>query len=147
MDMFNSRGIHNYRIVSAILILAFILSAAFSVSSAAGTETGKIVNCESFINVRSGPGSSYAKLGTAAKGSVYTVTGRSGSWYQIDYNGRTGYVYSGYISITSQTAPQENTVPDLSARSSTVQAQSTSEADPGQGILKSARLPKARCTR
>lgn len=71
--------------------------------SVADTGIGQIVNCNTAVNVRSGPGTGYAKLGTAPKGAVYTVTGKSGSYYAIDFGGRTGYVYSAYISLTNNT--------------------------------------------
>ncbi len=69
---------------------------------AAGAVTssqGKIVNCTSYVNVRSGPGTSYAKIGTAPKGAIYSITGKTGSWYKISFNGKTGYVYASYISV------------------------------------------------
>ncbi len=65
------------------------------------SQTGKIVNCTTSVNVRSGPGTSYSRLGVALKGAVYPVKGNSGSFYAIEYNGRTGYVSASYISVTS----------------------------------------------
>jgi hypothetical protein len=47
-------------------------------------------------NVRSGPGTSYTVLGTAAAGSIYPVTAVNAQrdWWQIDYMGQTGWVYA-----------------------------------------------------
>lgn len=47
-------------------------------------------------NVRSGPGTSYTVLGTAAAGSIYPVTAVSAQrdWWQIDFMGQTGWVYA-----------------------------------------------------
>lgn len=56
-----------------------------------------IVSCASSLNVRSGPGSSYKKLGTLKNGANVTVTGESGTWYIIDFGGKTGYVAKSYI--------------------------------------------------
>ena len=67
--------------------------------------TGKVVNCTTSVNVRSGPGTGYAILGSAKKGATYTVTGQSGSWYKIDYNGKTGYISSTYLSVSGTTNP------------------------------------------
>ena len=53
-------------------------------------QTGTVVNCTSGVNVRSGPGTSYSIIGTAPKGATYTVTGQSGSWYKINFGGKTG---------------------------------------------------------
>lgn len=60
---------------------------------------GKVVNCTYDVNVRSGPGGSYSKLGTAPKDAVYAVAGQTGDWYRIIYNGLTAYIYSGYLSV------------------------------------------------
>lgn len=52
------------------------------------------------VNVRSGPGTNYTKLGVAKAGETLTVTGiTSGNWYQISFNGETGYVAGNFISI------------------------------------------------
>ncbi len=74
---------------------------AVPTNSATSTQTGKIANCTSGVNVRSGPGSGYAKLGIAPKGSLYPILGKSGSYYIIPFNGTKGYVYSSYISVIS----------------------------------------------
>ncbi len=46
----------------------------------------------SSLNVRSGPGTSYSRIGSLTRGSV-TVRSVSGDWAQIDYAGRTGYLH------------------------------------------------------
>jgi uncharacterized protein YraI len=50
----------------------------------------------SFVNLRSGPGTTFALLGTLNQGGSYTVTGRNadGRWYQIINNGSTVWVFS-----------------------------------------------------
>ena len=51
------------------------------------------------VNVRSGAGSSYSKLGVLATGEKVKVIGESNGWYQIDYNGNiNAFVYSTYLS-------------------------------------------------
>lgn len=52
------------------------------------------------LNVRSGAGTSYAKLGLLKKGTAVTVTGEGGGWYKIKYNNKTAYVSKVYISKT-----------------------------------------------
>ena len=47
----------------------------------------------SSLNVRSGPGTSYSRIGSLTRGSVATVRSVSGDWAQIDYAGRTGYLH------------------------------------------------------
>ena len=55
----------------------------------------------STLNIRSGPGSSYAKLGVLANGAVVSIIqkGTPGGWHKIWYNNREGYVYADYIKL------------------------------------------------
>jgi len=51
------------------------------------------------LNVRSGAGTGYTKIGTVTKGETVIVLSTSGSWSQILYDGiKTGYVSSQYLS-------------------------------------------------
>lgn len=51
------------------------------------------------LNVRSGAGTSYSKLGTLSKGETVIVLSSSGSWSRVLYHGtHTGYVNSQYLS-------------------------------------------------
>ena len=51
------------------------------------------------LNVRTGPGTGYAKTGSVAKGQTVLVLSASGDWSRILYNGnKTGYVSSRYLS-------------------------------------------------
>lgn len=51
------------------------------------------------LNVRSGAGTSYKKVGSVAKGETVIVLSSSGSWSRILYHGtKTGYVSSQYLS-------------------------------------------------
>lgn len=60
------------------------------------------------LNVRSGAGTSYSKLGTLAKGSTVRVLGSSNGWSKINYNGRTGYVSSQYLQKSNSSAGTSN---------------------------------------
>ncbi|SCH07312.1 SH3 domain-containing protein [Romboutsia sp. 1001713B170207_170306_H8] len=60
----------------------------------------KIVNTDS-LNVRSGPSTSYSKLGTLSKGSKVEVISESNGWSKITYNGKEAYVSSMYLSDAS----------------------------------------------
>ncbi|MGG0454041.1 SH3 domain-containing protein [Priestia megaterium] len=59
----------------------------------------------STLNVRSGAGTSYASIGSVTKGQKLSVVSKSGSWYKINYNGRTGYVSSDYVQSSGTTTP------------------------------------------
>ena len=71
----------------------------------------KEVNTNS-LNVRSGPGTNYSKLGSLSKGSKVEVISESNGWSKINYNGKEAYVSSQYLSkvtinkpSTPETAP------------------------------------------
>lgn len=51
------------------------------------------------VNVRSGPGTDYEKLGTLSINQEVTVTGqdKETGWYQIEYNGTTAFVSDSYL--------------------------------------------------
>ena len=49
------------------------------------------------VNVRKGAGTKYASLGKLKKGQALTVKKKSGQWYQITFNGKTGYVADWYV--------------------------------------------------
>ncbi|GAB4563896.1 MAG: hypothetical protein Kow0047_13190 [Anaerolineae bacterium] len=48
------------------------------------------------MNVRAGPGTNYPIIGAARAGQTFLITGKNpqGDWWQIDYNGRTGWLYA-----------------------------------------------------
>ena len=68
------------------------------------TYTGEVVNCNAFVNVRKAADASSALLGTAEKGSIFTVTAANcaDGWHQIDYNGKTAYISSSYLRLTAK---------------------------------------------
>lgn len=63
------------------------------------------------LNVRSGAGTGYASIGKLINGQAVSVTKDLGNgWYQISYNGRTGYVSKQYVVKTAVKAAAEFTV-------------------------------------
>ena len=60
----------------------------------------------STLNVRSGAGTNYASIGSVTKGQKLSVVSKSGSWYKINYNGRTGYVSSDYVQASATASPK-----------------------------------------
>jgi uncharacterized protein YvpB len=50
------------------------------------------------LNVRSGPGTNYARIGRLVQGTKINVIQKtSAGWYRISYNGKTGYVSGQYV--------------------------------------------------
>ncbi len=55
--------------------------------------------------IRSGSGTSAAKIGTATPGEKYELLGQVGSWYKINYKGKPGFVYYWFVQQGSLPAP------------------------------------------
>ncbi len=51
------------------------------------------------LNVRKGPGTSHAILGSVKEGQKYVVVLSTGGWRLIDFDGRSGWVYGDYVSL------------------------------------------------
>ena len=49
------------------------------------------------VNIRSGPGTEYQSIGSVSSGTTLTITGKSDNWYQVDYNGRKGYIIEDFV--------------------------------------------------
>ena len=64
------------------------------------TGTTKYVSASVGLNVRSGAGTSYSKLGKLEYKEKVTVLSTSNGWSKINYNGKTGYVDSSYLQST-----------------------------------------------
>lgn len=76
-----------------------------TVTSVSNTK-GTVSAGGSTLFVRSGPGTSYSKLGYLASGKTFTIKGKAQDisgvwWYTLDYNGKTGYVSSQYVKTTT----------------------------------------------
>ena len=73
------------------------------------TGTTKYVSASVGLNVRSGAGTSYSKLGKLEYKEKVTVLSTSNGWSKINYNGKTGYVDSSYLKSTVPGSTNENT--------------------------------------
>ena len=67
------------------------------------TMTGTVT--ASALNMRSGPSTSYARVELLPNGTSVTITETSGTgsnqWGKTTYNGTTGWIFMGYVNITS----------------------------------------------
>ena len=74
----------------------YVISVEQARPTATLTSLTSWVTIDTPVNVREGPGTNYAVIGTAAAGEWYVITGKSpglGDWWQISYGNRTGWVY------------------------------------------------------
>lgn len=58
--------------------------------------SGKIT-VTSEANLREGPSTNDTILGVAQAGAELTVTGKTGSWYRVEYEGRTAYIHANLV--------------------------------------------------
>ena len=66
------------------------------------------------LNVRSGAGTGYAKIGSLTKGDQVVILSQSGGWSRILYHGsKTGWVSSQYLSSSTTYAPVSLSVPSF----------------------------------
>ena len=70
-----------------------------SSNSCTSTTTKTGIVTASSLNIRSGAGTSYKKVGEIKKGTKVTVLKKSGSWYQIKYSTITGWVSAEYLDV------------------------------------------------
>jgi N-acetylmuramoyl-L-alanine amidase len=79
------------------LLVARGLNTAFRVVSKLEPSGEKVVNTAA-LNVRSGPGTSYNRVGQVYYGNKVTIYQTSGDWANISYGSLKGYVHKAYLS-------------------------------------------------
>lgn len=90
------------RIISFVLCFVMLTACLYTGTNAfaeSPTHTGTVTNVNSSLNVRSGPGTSYDKIGSLSNNStveIYGGTAQNG-WYKIKYGTGVGYVSADYI--------------------------------------------------
>ena len=70
------------------------------------------VTVSEVLNVRSGPSTSYDKIGTLKANTKIEILGTSNGWYKIDFNGKEGYVSPAYVALNALEKGIENVVFD-----------------------------------
>lgn len=82
-------------------------SSSSSTSQSSGTT--KYVNATVGLNVRTGPSTSYSKIGKLDYREKVTVLSTSNGWSKINYNGKTGYVDSSYLQSSKPSSSSSST--------------------------------------
>jgi uncharacterized protein YraI len=120
----------------AFLILSILLLTALVVPVMAQTPAptpGSVADSDFFVeafrrvNVRSGPGIRYTRIGGLSAGDTADITGRAdetNSWLRIDFNGQEGWVSITVIEVTGDpvTAPVVEPGPNAVLRTTAAQA-------------------------
>ena len=90
----------NYNGQKAYVSSDYVKAAGSSNTTAASGYVTATAN----VNVRSGPGTGYSKLGVLSKGATVAKLGTSGSWTIINYNGTKAYVSTDYLKAASSSS-------------------------------------------
>jgi len=64
-----------------------------------------VVNCQNNVNVRKAPSKDSEIIGVAKKGDKLTIIPQDtyiDNWYQVEYNGQTGYIHADYLDIEAK---------------------------------------------
>ena len=77
-----------------------------SAATAENAELGYGTVTGSGVNLRSGPGTGYNRIATAAYGEKCYIIGLNQGWYKVLYNSKTCYIRSDFLSLTE--IPYEN---------------------------------------
>lgn len=141
----NHRRKSGFTIAIMIIFTVFFVFSTLNIEPVYGTgETAQVTATQ--LNVRSGAGTGYAKIGSLTKGKTFTVTGTakdsSGvTWYRLNYNSKNGYVSSKYVNI------KQNTVTPVSGMQGTVNTAKDPliiRSGPGTGYSKLGTLAKGK---
>lgn len=85
-------------------VTASYVSAGASTPTDGGTTTTPtkvtITNCNSYVNVRKGAGTSTEKIGTAALNSVYPYLATDGDWIKVTYNNDVAYIHKDFCLLS-----------------------------------------------
>jgi len=64
-------------------------------------KTATIVNSKyDKVHIRAKASKSGTRLGWAANGDTFTVQGKTGNWWKVDYKGKTAYIHKNYVKIS-----------------------------------------------
>lgn len=106
--------------------------AAKAQPSYAITEISKIMYVIKSVNVRSGPGTDYEKVGSLSANQEVTVTGQADTgWYRIAYQDGEGFVSNHYLSDTkpeTEKSSTQNIAENPSKQSEQKQTEATTKA-------------------
>ena len=104
-------------IISGIVATSIALPLCSTISNADSIEY-KVITGNS-VNFRTGPGTNYSSIYKLNKGYKVEYIGTKGSWIQVKYNGKTGYVHGDYVGSysNSSTTTKVVTATSLNVRS------------------------------
>lgn len=81
------------------------------------------------VNMRSGPSKSSSVLDVLYSGTAIRVNGICGNWYEVNYNGNTGYIKSKYVTLNGDTSVSAPTLTTVAETLTTVTETAYTEVD------------------
>ncbi len=71
--------------------------------SATPTPADPYITTTRAMNIRGGPGTNYAVIGSAASGQRFDISGKnaSGDWWRIDYGGQDAWIYAPMVDASN----------------------------------------------
>lgn len=109
-------NVKNFEVLSAVLFYSDYWDVNGGGSGSTGSNQYK-VTANPTLNIRSGRGTRYTKLGSMPYGTTVSVTDISSGWGKVTYNGVTGYVSMTYMKQISTTSYNYKTTANLNMRS------------------------------
>lgn len=80
-----------------------------------------------YLNMRTGPGTQHEKIRTIPVGEKVRAIGYEDGWYQIEYNGQTGYSIGDYLSELMEGGEENPDSPEIEAPEETEEEEDTGE--------------------
>lgn len=91
-------GIHTSKTTAPVSV---VTTDANAKKTTAGADGSGVMTVKEDVNVRSGPGSNYDKLGELSAGTQVTVYEINAGWLRIDFeNSDSAYIYENYVDGT-----------------------------------------------
>ena len=72
------------------------------------TATGKVININTYLNLRPGAGTDFNVIGKLTNGTEVEIISEENGWYQVVVPEQTGYVYGDYLEVLENTAEEED---------------------------------------
>lgn len=88
--------------MSSSYLTVAVAAPAADTTVAATTSYAQVTTSGSALNLRSGPSTDYSRVATIPDGTVLTLSSSTDGWYYITYNGVSGYVAGGYLTLIDE---------------------------------------------
>lgn len=127
------------RMTAVLLVILVMVMASLTVVNAEAIDTlspgDKAVTTASWLNFRTGPGTSYKVQSALIRNTDVNILGKSNSWYRVSLaNGKTGYVNGRYLKEIVKAATTPVSKPEIAIgkpEATMVLATTTSTRDTG----------------